>query len=188
MKKIEVIRSISALILVSLLSGCGGSHWVRNDSSYIADRSGASVDIPVEWIQHKNAVLYDGLYFSKEGPEIHQIYIYRIWDKDLKKVIGAFPAEYMLMDWANIYLEYTFDNNSYEQLSLAPALIGQDKIPSFRLSIRVPGSKRIPYQRVVYGFKKDEFLYILSYNALELYFFDRDLEVFEKTVNSYQLH
>jgi len=66
-----------------------------------------------------------------------------------------------------------------------PANIGGKD--GFRIEYTFNTRDSLKLKSIMYGFKKDKFIYLIQYQAAEQYYFDKDLIVFNDFVNSFKI-
>lgn len=147
-----------------------------------------TVDLPVGWIKQWSQT--GELTVSRDGPALQTIAVSRsllanAYPK-IKKAASetALPAELAEMRIAE--LKATNEQLAALQvLENEPAIMGGKD--GYRLKVAYKSQRGLRYERMIYGVVDQKASYVLEYAAPSLLYFERDLPVFQKVVDSFQL-
>lgn len=176
------IKLVFLPLAVILLAGC--ATWGRAGGPYSNGSAKYEVDLPWGWMKlgGKDLMLTrDGLFLDKIAIQRKDI------DKKLehtkKKFIkGMLPEE--LSEVAIDDIAGDSDISGLEIIENIPAsLSGQ---LSFRLIYTFRNKDSLKYKCIYYGFGYEEWVYSISYTAAADYYFDKNVEEFNRLVKSFR--
>ncbi|MGY0217290.1 hypothetical protein ACWJJH_07835 [Endozoicomonadaceae bacterium StTr2] len=174
---------LAALIL--LLSGCAS--WSVVKKSELVSKDGSfKVQAPIGWVM--GPVDNKGILLTEEGPGLHRIIMNRVDHKNAFKSIEKSSSPDLLpTELADYYLaefKKTHEGVEVKKLELQPAMLAGEA--GFRMKLQVVTPKGLKLNTLAYGLSRENGFYELSYSAPELHYYDRDLEIFEKIVGSFE--
>ena len=181
-------RSFAILMLATTLAlgGCVRV-WTKVDQPLQKGPDDEyAVEIPTDWVRF--TLRTDAVMVTRDGPPIQYLEVLRwpfakAFEKTEKKPpAGVLPQELAGLVEAELRAHERYANMRI--ISIAPARI--DLKPAFRMHVSYRTDRGAEFERVLVGAADGERLLLLSYNALKLHYFARDLPVFEKAVASYR--
>ncbi len=177
---------IMLLFFVLNLTACGG--WKQIKSPEVRHYEGRyRVDLPVCWLRNRN--ITDRIEISKDGPLLNCIEIkYTPKGESLPltmvkindDMLVSEVSEYVLTELKRKYQKVTLNHIKTE-----PAMIGGRS--GFKIHVETTNARGLEYELIVYGFVDGPYLYQLSYHAPRLYYFEKDLQLFEDMVASFSI-
>ncbi|HXK55061.1 MAG: hypothetical protein KDI74_11810 [Gammaproteobacteria bacterium] len=173
------------LVLPLLVFGCAGQ-WIKIDENrqlYQSDRY--TVNLPLGWV---SLSIGDVITVTRDGPEIQKIRLRASTHDDAFKTIGEkssggmLPTELAELFIAELKKEDSEGLPSLTVLSNEPVSIaGQD---AFRIHASYLTSNGLKYELLAVGFVTQKYLYVVSYTAPALVFFQRNRETYEQLLTS----
>lgn len=172
------------LAMVLFLAGC--ATWSRVGGIYSSGSENYSVELPDGWMRPPSG---DRLVITKDGILLQNIIIEKKevdaelsgTKKKLKK--GMLPQEV-----AEVILDGVSSNQAnlnFELFENQPVLISG--LPGFKALLAYKTRSGLRIKAVYYGVLAGETYYGLYYTASRRYYYDRDIETFEKVVQSFKL-
>lgn len=188
MNKLSQFSKLISLAFLLALSGCASSTWTPvEEATFVAPKDSFSVDLPSGWINFARAK--NVTVVTKDGLDLQSIRIIRDDHKKAFKAIekdssaNMLPQEVAENLIAEVKASYELDN--IDTLSNDPVTI--DGQPGFRLLLEYKTDRGLRRKYLAYGFVNDKGLYTMIYTAPTLHYFDRDLKVFERVVESFKI-
>lgn len=169
--------------LLMLAIGC--APWVRVGGLYKSDGHQYAIHLPDGWMRWNRG---DNLVITRDGLLLQQITVIRLSVDDplkhtkkklTKAMLPQEVAEVILDDIATDreVLDFRLEENK-------PAKIGG--LPGFRAVFHFKNKEGLRLTTIYYGCLKETWFYGISYTAASRYYFDKDVEVFEKMVETFQ--
>ena len=180
------MKSLFTLVLVLWLSGC--AVWTYHpQSEALADPSGRfSIQVPAGWV--RNNLASDQILITRDGPHTQQIALARHdFDKAFPKLKKTVDAKTLPTELAELTIAEMKNHDFMANLRVIdnqPARIGP--LVGFRLHVRFKTQAGLTVDRLTYGAVGDKGVFMLSYTAPRLHYFERDLPVFERVVGSFK--
>ena len=180
-------RPTIAILLLIPLAGCA-SLWTRIDAgtvAFVSEHYAAS--LPQDWVR---AEIDKSLYITRDGLSIQRITIeFHEHDKAFERTGQKSAADMLPSELADRYIAEmrAADEHglpSLEVLSNRPATI--DVRPGFALHLRFLSERGLRYERLVNGFANQDGLFVISFQAPTLHFFERDRDAFHGVVGSFR--
>jgi len=180
-------RGFSALCVIAgfaVIAGCAQTQ-PRKAPAPTPLEPVARIRTPEGWVQERNA--YHQLLASRDGYFVQAIFVGARVNSDAFPAIkrsaepGMLPSQLAELQIANVK---TASGEKLEVVENEPAEFGD--LSGYRLQFRSFDGRGLEFRTIVYGAADEHYLYRMSYNAPVLYFFDRDLPVFEAMVKSFQ--
>lgn len=181
------MKSLFALVLVLWLSGC--AVWTHHpESATVADPSGRfSIQVPAGWV--RNNLASDQILITRDGPHTQQIALARHdFDKAFPKLKKKVDAKTLPTELAELTIAEMKNHDFMANLSVVenqPARLGT--LLGFRLHVRFKTQAGLKVDRLTYGAVGERCVFMLSYTAPQLHYFERDLPVFERVVGSFKI-
>jgi hypothetical protein len=173
------------MCLVGTLAGCAAT-WVRIDSGNTEYRGAHyEVSLPAGWVRFEKD---DTVLLPGDGPDLQRILIeYRPHEKgfeSLKRISSTdiLPSELADLTIAEIRAGAEQKLPSLEVLGNAPVVIGGQA--GFALHLRFKTDQSLRIELLIRGFVDKHGLYLLTYRAPTLHYFERDRAVFESIATS----
>jgi hypothetical protein len=175
------------MCLVGTLAGCAVT-WVRIDSGN-TDYRGAhyEVSLPAGWVRFEKD---DTVLLSRDGPDLQRILIeYRPHDKGFESLKRTSSPDMLPSELADLMIGEIRAGAeqklpSLEVLSNAPVEIGGQA--GFALHLRFKTDQGLGMELLICGFIDKRGLYLLTYRAPTLHYFERDRAVFESIATSFR--
>jgi hypothetical protein len=178
--------AILAFAATLALTGCV-SVWTKVEQPLqMGPGDEYTVQIPTDWVRF--TLRTDVVMVTRDGPPIQYLEVLRwpfakAFEKTKKTPPpGILPQELAGLVEAELRAQERYANMRI--VSIAPARI--DRKPAFRMHVSYRTDRGAEFERMLVGAADGERLLLLSYNALKLHYFARDLPVFEQAVASYR--
>lgn len=178
-------NKIALLILIcASLTGCQTWNYITKEEPAPVPESTAMVTLPIGWTQA--VVVRDRVMATRDGIGIQFIeVIHGKAEKVFKDTDVTFKEDASPEDAAKSVVSYLKASAGFVEVDVlenTPArLAGED---AFKLHLTFKNEKGVRFERLVYGFVRDEQLLMASYQAPNLHFFERDLSTFEETLKT----
>ena len=174
------------IIGLLLMAGCAELLWVQTKGPQSMEKINFSVDLPEGWMRMNKE---EFLLITRDGTALQAITIDRTsiaaplkhTKKNLAK--GMLPQEVAETVIDNISSNKAVQN--FELRENSPATIGGQQ--GFKLVYSYRPSGGLKKKVIVYGFLAGEWFYEFRYSAAERYYFEKDLEIFNKFMASFRL-
>ena len=192
-------RGIFAALLVA---GC--APFVAVGGKLTLDDLGFEVDLPEGWYRHQfareevavkeGAIRVEGpggktLVITRDGLALQTIRVERVSvDSELPYTKRKFTAGMPPHDVAELEVDNVRSNSqifNFELLENTPATVAGRS--GFRLVYAWRTKDGLAVKRIHYGFQDGKWVYRLIYQAAARYYFDRDLQTFERVRESFRL-
>jgi len=172
---------------------------------YVAAAENFVVDLPEGWRQHnvsidtlrnftamlekRHKLSWDVLRITRDGLLLQQICIGRIpVTEELPNTKRKLAQEMTSLEAADVIIDDIRSNSTLthqEIIENAPAAVGG--YPGFKLHYAYRSEERLKMEGLFYGAIAGPWLYYVLYEAPAQHYFNKDLQVFEKTRNSFQI-
>jgi hypothetical protein len=168
---------------------CGCAAWQLVQSPYQWKNSGFEATLPAGWMKFNSPA--DLLFLTKDGELLQNIRIYRyeIDKKDTLPISKKTFTDTMLPQEISelIVNEMSLDETK-QKLSIIENIpvdiSGED---GFKIEYTFNTRESLRVKTIMYGFKKDKFIYLIQYQSAEQYYFTKDLTAFKDFVNSFKV-
>lgn len=178
-------RAYIAAFLALSVTGCAHQMVVGPASLQPADRS-FSLPVPDGWVE----VMHDrtAVAITRDGPDLELISAERRpLDQAFKKVRQKLTPQTPPSDLANYWIASMRDQDSaWQVLENRPAQLGGR--PAFEVMIQRKTGRGLRIRDVAYGCVSDDGVYLLSFEAPYLHFFDSYRPTFERVVAGFRFH
>ncbi len=172
------------VVLFILTVGCAA--WTQVGGLYKSDSLNYSVDLPQGWMRWGQS---DHLLISRDGLLLQNIQIIRHNVKDsLNHTKKKLAKDMLPQEVAEVILDNVASNPEATDVRVienGPLTISG--IPGFRAVYTYKNKDGLKCKSVCCGMLAEEWFYGMTYNAAERYYFDKDVETFEKVVQSFKL-
>jgi hypothetical protein len=179
----EGMKKILTLILM-LSIGC--APWVQVGGLYKMESHNYSVDLPQGWMRWNKG---DQLLITRDGVPLQNILIIRRnIDEPLKHTKKKFSKTMLPLEAAEVFLDNVASNKDIADFRLIennPLKISG--ISGFKAIYSYKTKDGLRVKSVYCGFIQDNWLYGINYNAPERYYFEKDIQTFEKVLESFKL-
>lgn len=169
-----------------MLSGCSTFQYVNRPRPW--KYSNLTFELPAGWVKCRSFV--DLLALTKDGQLLQQIRVFR-YALNKEKVLPAtkkiFTQDMEAQEIAELIineLSFNREHLNFTLLSNAPAVISS--IDGFRIEYSFSTEDYLKYRNVIYGFKQKNHVYLVTYQAADQYYFDKDIAEFEKFIMSFK--
>ncbi|MGW8313306.1 MAG: hypothetical protein ACWGOL_08750 [Desulfuromonadales bacterium] len=172
--------------LALLLAACAPP-WKVMPVDEAATGKSYRVELPAGWM--RNTANQKVLIISHDGNLLQGIEIREESHNDAFKKIGETSSPGMLpSELAELVLALVKNDlpaSRVELLDNKPVHVAGHQ--GFRMHLKYQTSKGLDYEGIITGFVTDEYVYMIRYYGTSLYYFPRDLPVYEKLVASFQV-
>ncbi len=174
-------------IVSSLIGGCASTNWAKLEESRFADPEETfTVNVPVGWMR---APVRDGVTVTRDGIGLQFIKVAKHEHKTaFPRIKKESKADMLPNELAELIIAEIKSNeqmSGLEVISNQPTGIGQTV--GVRLHVQMKNRDGLRYQMVMYALVDKHGFYEISYRAPVLYYFQRDLSIFEQTAQSFRL-
>lgn len=180
------VASLYLMLIGFLVTGC--APWVKVENPLVKGPGNAfEVKLPVGWMRAQ--VVSNRVFITRDGAGIQFIEIMkrahekafpRIKEKTRTDMLPSEVAEFVVAE-----IKSNEGLSGLKVLTNVPATVAQKT--GFRLHLQMSTESALRYEIVVYGFVDESGFYQLAFQAPTLYYFQRDLLVFERVVKSFRL-
>ena len=179
------MKRLLMILLLLVLAGCTPPpSWQKVETSTLNAPSGTySADFPIGWSHFS---VGDAVLVSRDGPALQLLKITRRdLDKAFPQTKNSASVDMLSSELADAVIgEIKSEVEAADVLENAPAQI--DGAKGVRIHFRYANQEGLRFDEVIYAFVDPQGLYLLSYHAPMLYYFERDLGAFEKAVASFK--
>ena len=180
-------RLLILLMMSALLGGCATFEVIEKSETAGPDKS-YSVDLPLNWVRQTSVT--DRIIVTRDGFGLQRIMVSRTVSKD------AFPklkkgADEKLLASELAELQIAEMKSSGEQLSNLTVL---ENVPvsvggknGFKLRLQFKSQRGLDFGQIYYGVVHKGYYYLISYHSPRLYYFEKYLPDFDRTVASFRL-
>ena len=173
------------MLLTLLLAGCVGE-WVKVDDSKILHKTELyRVTLPVDWVSMQ---VGDTLIVTRDGPNIQKINLRASKHENAFDDIKAkSKADMLPTELAELYIAELKkeDSNGLPSLTIIsnePARVSGHDAFSLHASYQIFNG--LEYQLLAVGFVTEKYVYILSYTAPTLVFFEQNRASYDQVLGS----
>jgi hypothetical protein len=171
-------------ILLFLLVGC--APWTQVGGLYRSESHNFSVDLPQGWMQWNKG---DDLLITRDGALLQNIQILRLnIDKPLKYTKKKFSKGMLPPEIAETILDDLATSQSILNLNLlenSPLKIGG--FDGFKIVYTYKTKDNLKMESIYCGFMLGDWLYGINYNAAQRYYFDKDVQTFQRVLESFKV-
>jgi len=179
------MKKIVLLVAVTLLLG-GCAPWIRTGGPYTAAEENVAMELPDGWMRWNTK---DYFLITRDGTDLQYILVEHIGVNDtLKHTKKRFRKGMLPLEAAEVILDNIASGeqvHGFEIRENKPAKLGGK--PGFRAVFTYKADDGLKMKGVVYGLMVGERYYGMKYAAPQRYYFDRDLNTFERVVASARL-
>ncbi len=173
-------------ILLVILFTTGCAVWIQAGGPYTSKSLNFSAELPQGWMRLNTT---KHLLVTRDGVLLQNVIIERIAiDEEFEHTKRKLSKEMLPQETAEVIIDNISSNQSvlnFEVLENSPAEISG--FPGFRLVFMYKNEDGLRSKSIFYGFMKGEWFYSISYNSALRHYFEKDLETFEKVLNSFKL-
>jgi hypothetical protein len=180
-------RLLGLLAIAALLGGCA-TYALTGSGPISAEDKSYSVTLPQNWVRLTNDS--GRVVVTRDGFGLQRIMIARAEAKDaFPKIKKAASDKLLASELAELQIaELKANGGSLANLAVLenlPAKVGGRT--GFRLRIRILNDDGLAFDRVYCGVLDKGHYYLISFHAPELYYFDKYLPDFDRTLASFKL-
>jgi hypothetical protein len=179
--KILIVTLYAVMIM---MSGCATFQFINEPLPW--KYAGFSFELPAGWV--KCQTFGDLLMLTKDGQLLQQIKVFR-YQTEKEKVLPAtkkkFTKDMMPQEIAELIInELSFDQKhlNFSVSSNTPVDISGKQ--GFKLEYSFSTDDYLKYKAVMYGFKDENYIYIIMYQAATQHYFAKEISEFERFVSS----
>ena len=180
----KVKKLLFLFFLVVLLSGCV-STWKQVGGNYSSKEIHFTADLPNGWMTLQSP---DLLLITKDGILLQNIIIKRMeLTEELEDSKKKFRSDMLPHEQAELIIDDFTSNQSmlnFQVLENRPVTIDGNK--GFRIVFTYKNNDGLRVKSIYNGFMVQDWFYSIRYTAAARYYFDKDLDSFEKTFNSFK--
>lgn len=174
------------LLYIALIFLAGCAAWTQVGGIYKNESHNFSVELPQGWMRWSQD---EDLLITRDGVLLQNIQIRRLNIEEPLKYTKKKLSKNMLPQEA---AEVIMDNISSDQNVLTFEIVENNPakisgIPGFKAVYTYKNKDGLKIKSIYYGFIIDRWFYGLNYNAVQRYYFDKDIQTFEKAVESFKL-
>jgi hypothetical protein len=178
------MKKLIVLNLLLILTAC--TPWINGSGSYQSPSRSFSIYIPDGWMRLDTETY---LLVSKEGPFLQYVLVQdRHQDKPFRHTRRKMKEGMLPQEAAEVILnEISADRSvlDFEILENVPVTIdGQD---GFRLLFTYTNTDGMKLKSLYYGVLSGQKYFSIRYTAASRYYFSKDIQIFEKILNSFRL-
>jgi hypothetical protein len=197
------------LLLLFILFTTGCVAWIQTDGPYISKSHKFSVELPQGWMRlNKKAysslpiyqrVMIDHLLefpngdshlcITRDGIPLQNIIINRrLIDDEFEYTKRKLSKDMLPQEAAEVILDNISSDQTVLNLEVLENMPTEiSGFPGFRLVFMYKNEDGLRTKSIFYGFMKGEWFYSIGYNSAARHYFEKDLETFEKVLNSFKL-
>lgn len=173
-------------LYVILIFVVGCAPWTQVGGLYKQESHNFSVELPQGWMKWNQG---EHLFITRDGVSLQYIQIGRVKIEDpLKHTKKKFSKGMLPQEVAEVYLDNIASNSdmiNLEVIENIPATI--HGIPGFKSIYTYKNKDGLKFKSIHYGFMVENYVYSINYNAAQRYYFDKDINIFDKVVDSFKL-
>jgi len=174
------------ILLFTLMLCAGCAPWVQVGGLYKTESHNYSAELPQGWMRWNKG---DDLMITRDGVLLQSIQIARLnIEEPLKHTKRKFSKGMLAQEAAEVILDNMASNPDvldFEIIENSPMRISGN--PGFKAVCTYKNKDGLKIKTVYCGFIADKWFYGLHYNAAQRYYFDKDIQTFEKVVESFKL-
>jgi len=174
------------LLYITLIFLAGCAAWTQVGGLYKNESCNFSVELPQGWMQRSQG---EHLLITRDGVLLQNIQVQRLnIEEPLKHTKKKISKNMLPQEVAEVIL----DNISSDQNVLNLEVVENSPVkisgtPGFKAIYTYKNKDGLKLKSIYYGFIVDRWFYGLNYNAAQRYYFDKDIQTFEKVVESFKL-
>lgn len=181
------LTKVALAFIFITVAGCV-PNWKPVEPGAYVKEEGFSIVLPEGWLQlegmDKNSIVA-----STDGPSLQS---FAVVQKDLKKAFETTKVEVDANTLTYELMEYyiaEYKANSGDQVievesKEAAEMSGKD---GFKVVLLYKNQEGLRFKQVTYGCMDESKLYLLSYHAPVLYYFDKNVADFESSARTFQI-
>jgi len=177
-------RLLLLLLLLLLITTC--TPWMQGRGLHESPKHSFTLDIPQKWMR-LNIDKY--LLISRDGPFLQYVLVQeRNIDQPFRHTKKRFQRGILPQEAAEVILDEISSDQSVFNFSLIeniPATI--NRYEGFKIVFKYRNKDGLGFKTIYYGVIMGEKFYSIRYNAAERYYFEKDLEAFEKVLRSFAI-
>jgi len=178
-------KKLSLALCLLLLCGCAPWQLVKNPRQW--KHSGFEATLPGEWMKFNGPMLF----LTKDGELLQNIniYKYKIDKKDALPLSKKTFTDAMLpQEISELVLnEMSLDENKLKLSVIENSPVDIGGKSGFKLVYMYNTKDSLKIKSILYGLKKDKFIYMIQYLAADQYYFDKDFKVFNDFIDSLKI-
>lgn len=171
------------LCLLLIISGC--ATWTVVKETKTAKVKDFEVTLPGGWVKRAGS----SYYLTKDGVLLQHISLRGLaLNKELPGTKKQFTEEMLIQEMAELVVDEISSDKSvlgFNLIENVPAVI--DTEDGFRLVYTYHNADGLTYKVIKYGFLKNERLWLITYDAAEQYYFEKDVGTYEKIVSEFKI-
>lgn len=173
-------------VCIILLFVIGCAVWKPVGGAYKKEDLNFSVEFPHGWMMSgvKNSIVV-----TRDGTLLQKILIERLHvDDELKNTKKKFKKGMLPQEAAEVILDNISsgqDTMNFEIIENTPVKVSGN--PGFKAVFTYKNKDGLKIKSIYYGFMVGEYFYGIRYIAAQRYYFDKDINTFEKVVESFKL-
>jgi len=179
------MRKLPLIALLFIIGCIPTPPWSKVGGQYFDDSQNFYVELPNGW-KKSNRVNY--LLVTRDGALLQNIIITSLEiDKGLEYTKKKLKKDMLPQEVAEVIIDDLTSNPNVLNLVVienTPAKISGHQ--GFKLLFTFRNREGVKYKSVYYGFIAGGKFYGIRYTAAERYYFDKDIETFEKIVKSFK--
>jgi hypothetical protein len=164
----------------------GCAPWLQVGGLYRMESHNYSVELPQGWMRWNQG---DQLLITRDGVPLQNIQIIRRnIDEPLKHTKKKFSQAMLPQEAAEVILDNIASNKDvldYSLIENTPLSISG--ISGFKAIYTYKTKDGLKVKSIYCGFIQDKWFYGINYNAPQRYYFDKDINTFEKVLESFKL-
>lgn len=182
-------RIVTVALAALILTGCQAFTRLPEAQSTVQNENKTyEVSVPGGWVRY-NFTEATEVFLTKDGPSLQRV---QIKERDLSKPFDnlevSLSSNTLISEIAEHYeadIKAEVQGLTVERLALTPASVGN--FDGFKLTLKATNMSGLEIKILSYGAVANNKFYALTYQAPELFFFDRDLKQFEQMAGSFQV-
>jgi len=171
-------------IILIFVVGC--APWTQVGGLYKNESHNFSVELPQGWMKWNQG---EHLLITRDGVSLQYIQVGRTKLEDpLKHTKKKFSRGMLPQEAAEVYLDNLASNSNilnFEVIENVPVAI--NGISGFKAVYTYKDKDGLKLKSIYYGFIVGDWIYGICYNAAQRYYFDKDINIFDKVVESFKL-
>lgn len=175
-------------LLMALFFLVGCAPWVEVGGLYRDEVHKFSVELPQGWLKLNQT---DYIFITRDGGLLQKITLERIYvDTQSAYTKKKFNKDLLANEAAEIMLDNVDSHPRVLNLKvLENRPVNINELSGFKI-VFVFNNKynEVKYKGTIYGFIVEEWIYLINYEAPLRYYFDRDIKIFEKVIETFRLN
>lgn len=182
----KLFRCLLVITLILSIVGCAIWTRIEKTETVSGPDNAYSVELPEGWV--RASIVQDRILITRDGPRIQFIEIVNLaHDKAFPTLKKTSTGDMLPTEIAELYVAELKSQEGMGGLTVMennPADIGGH--PGFRLNLRFKTVRGLEYGRSVHGYADTSGVYLLSYQAPMLRYFNQGVTTFEQTVKTFK--